>query len=72
MYIYKQAHEVILTLKPCNTVPSSLTFNNSPVQKTSTKKHLGMISDNKLDFREHFKAIPNKKKVNRYFKEFSE
>ena len=56
----KQPQEVIFTHKLHNTPHPFLTFNNSPVQQTTSQKHLGMILDTKLDFQEHLKAIFNK------------
>ena len=41
-------------------VHPNLTFNNSQVSQTESQKHLGLISDNKLNFNEHLKGILDK------------
>ena len=41
-------------------VHSNLTFNNSHVNQTESQKHLGLILDNKLNFREHLKGVLDK------------
>ena len=38
----------------------SLYFNENLVKSSSTQKHLGMISDTKLDFSLHLKNVQNK------------
>ena len=42
------------------TTHPQLAFNNNPVQKTSTQKHLGMFFDFKLNLQEHFANMLNK------------
>ena len=37
-----------------------LTFNGNQVQRCSYQKHLGLISDNKLDFNKHLDEKINK------------
>ena len=41
-------------------VHPNLTFNNSQVSQTESQKHLGLISDNKLNFNEHLKGVLDK------------
>ena len=55
--ISKQAHEVIFSCK--RSVPSHppLTFNNIPVARTNSQKHLGMQLDKKLNFEEQLKKV---------------
>ena len=51
----KQAQEVIFSRKTSIQTDPVLTFDNSPVVKTTHHKHLGLILDEKLDFKEHLK-----------------
>ena len=37
-------------------------FNNIPVSSTSVHKHLGMLLDNKLSYKQHLKSVLNKVK----------
>ena len=67
--ITKQAIEVIFSHKHCNprknpkTPHPPLTFNNIPVDRRSSTKHLGVILDERLSFREHVnEAIEKAKK----------
>jgi len=53
----KQAQEVIFSRKIRNQSHPSLYFNNNPVQKTTSQKHLGLHLDTKLDFQEHLKKV---------------
>ena len=51
----KQAQEVIFSRKLNKPIHPSLNFNNTVVIQSGTHKHLGMILDTKLDFKEHLK-----------------
>ena len=51
----KQAQEVIFSRKTSIQSHPVLTFDNSPVIKTTHPKHLGLILDEKLRFKEHLK-----------------
>ena len=59
-------------------VHPNLTFNNSQVSQTESQKHLGLISDNKLNFNEHLKGVLDKisktmgviRKFNLFFQDF--
>ena len=51
----KQAQEVIFSRKTSIQSHPVLTFDNSPVTKTTHHKHLGLILDEKLNFKEHLK-----------------
>ena len=59
----KQAEEVIFSRKTSIQSHPVLTFDNSPVIKTTHHKHLGLILDEKLDFKEHLK-----KKISKTYK----
>ena len=39
---------------------STLTFNNIPLAKTNSPKHLGMQLDKKLNFEEHLSKVESK------------
>ena len=47
--ISKQAHEVIFSCKRSVSSHPPLTFNNIPVARTNSQKHLGMQFDKKLN-----------------------
>ena len=51
----KQAQEVIFSRKTSIQSHPVLTFDNIPVTKTTHHKHLGLILDEKLNFKEHLK-----------------
>ena len=51
--ITKQAQEIIFSRKENNTIHPSLYFNNTPIQRKSVQKHLGLFLDEKLSFLEH-------------------
>ena len=51
----KQAQEVIFSKKINKNNHPDITFNNQIVCATSSQKHLGMILDEKLDFKSHVK-----------------
>ena len=51
--ITKQAQEIILSRKKNSTSHPSLYFNNTPIQRKSVQKHLGLFLDEKLSFLEH-------------------
>jgi hypothetical protein len=64
--ITKQAIEVVFSCKYAKTKPihPPLTFNNIPVARRASTKHLGIILDDRLSFSEHIKeAIIKAKKV---------
>ena len=56
----KQAQEVIFSLKIEKTCHPSIYFNNKSVKQAPSKKHLGLILDNKFNFQEYLKNILNK------------
>ena len=56
----KQAQEVIFSRKTSIQSHTVLTFDNSPVIKTTQHKHLGLILDEKLNFNEHLKEKMSK------------
>ena len=56
----KQAEEVIFSRKTSIQSHPVLTFDNSPVIKTTHHKHLGLILDEKLNFKEHLKEKMSK------------
>ena len=56
----KQAQEVIFTRKVQKVVHPPIFFNKKPVQKVSSQKYLGLISDTFLTSDEHVKAITSK------------
>ena len=51
----KQAQEVIFSRKLKKPLHPSITFNNVLVQNASSQKHLGLILDDKLNFKSHLK-----------------
>ena len=51
--ITKQAQEIIFSRKKNNTSHPNLYFNNTPIQRKSVQKHLGLFLDEKLSFLEH-------------------
>ena len=51
----KQAQEVIFSRKLNTPNHPSLNYNNTVVIQSTTHKHLGVISDTKLDFQEYLK-----------------
>ena len=59
----KQAQEVIFTRKTTKKIHSKIFFNNIPVSKANSQKHLGLHLDSKLSFDIHIKTILTK--VNR-------
>ena len=56
----KQAQEVIFSRKTSIQSHLVLTFDNCPVIKTTHHKHLGLILDEKLNFKEHLKEKMSK------------
>ena len=56
----KQAEEVIFSRKASIQSHPVLTFDNNPVIKTTQHKHLGLILDEKLNFKEHLKEKMSK------------
>ena len=56
----KQAQEVIFSGKTTKIVQSKIFFNNNPVSKDNSQKHLGLHLDSKLSFDIHFKTILTK------------
>ena len=57
---FKQAWELIFSLKIKKPSHPHLIFNNNKVIQTPYQKHLGMFLDDKLNFGEHLKYIANK------------
>ena len=56
----KQAQEVIFSRKVNKDSHLSLTFNNSIVYQVTSRKHLGIILDNRLSFEEHLRLVVSK------------
>ena len=56
----KQAQEVIFSRKISKIDHTPLYFNQNLVKLPSTRKHLGMVLDTRLDFNLHLKNIQNK------------
>ena len=56
----KQTREVIFSRKTWIQSHPVLTFDNSPVIKTTNYKHLGLILDEKLNFKEYLKNKKSK------------
>ena len=56
----KQAQEVIFSRKNNKPCHPDLSFNQTIVNRASSQKHLGLILDEKLDFKEHVKVLINK------------
>ena len=56
----KQAQEVIFTRKTTKKIHSKIFFNNIPVSKADSQKHLGLHLDSKLSFDIHIKIILTK------------
>ena len=56
----KQAQEVIFSRKNAKPFHPNLIFNQSNVIRTSSQKHLGLILDEKLNFKEHIKILIEK------------
>ena len=53
--ITKQAQEVVFSRKSQKVTHPTVYFNNSPVTQSSSKKHLGIHLDEKLNFIHHIK-----------------
>ena len=56
----KQAQEVIFSRKLKNVSHPPLVVNNPNVSSCKCQKHLGILLDSKLTFKEHYKKILNK------------
>ena len=56
----KQAQEVIFSRKTLIQSHPVLTFSNSSVIKATLQKHLGLILDEKVNFKEHMKEKMSK------------
>ena len=56
----KQATEVCFSHKPDKVPHKPLTFNNNKIQSSPARKHLGLILDSKLDFKQHMYDKINK------------
>ena len=56
----KQVQEVISSREIQKSCHPSIYFNNKSVKQVPSQKHLGMIFDKKLNFKEHLKIILNK------------
>ena len=55
-----QAQEAIYRMKLSKPVHSNLTFANSHLSQAESKKHLGSILDNKLNFIEYLRYVLDK------------
>ena len=53
---YKQAQEIIFSLKIQKVIDPPTIFNNIPVVHSSCQNHLGIYLDEKLNFSNHFKV----------------
>ena len=53
--VSKQAQEFIFSCKSHKLAHPPVLFNNAPVKKCSTQKHLGIHLDEKLNFNHHVK-----------------
>ena len=53
----KQAQEVIFSRKLQNTNHPCLIFNHNTISLTESHKHLGIVLDSRLDFKEHLEII---------------
>ena len=64
--ISKQAHEVIFSRKTKIVNHPNLLFNNIDVKKVNSQKHLGLILDKNLSFKDHLNMIMEKtsKRIN--------
>ena len=51
----KPAHEVLFSRKNLNITHPIIYFNNVQVQRANQQKHLGIIFDEKLNFKSHIK-----------------
>ena len=58
--ITKQAKEIIFSRKNIKVNHPDLLFNNSVVENTSLHKHLGLILDDKLSFKDHVSSVIDK------------
>ena len=56
----KQAQEVIFSRKLQNTNHLCLIFNHNTVSLSESQKHLGIVLDSRLDFKEHLEKILKK------------
>ena len=68
----KQAQEVIFSQKLQNTNHPCLIFNHNTISLTESHKHLGIVLDSRLDFKEHLEIIFLKKQNNRASPQTSE
>ena len=53
----KKAQEVIFSRKLQNTNQPSLIFNHNTVSLTESQKHLGIVLNSRLDFKENLEII---------------
>ena len=56
----KQANEVIFNIKTKKEYHPALAFNNNNVSETNSQKHLGVVLNNSLSFKDYLKMILNK------------
>jgi len=56
----KPALEVLFSRKKKSQVHPPLSLNNIPVERTSFQKHLGVLLDEKLDFKKHIDSAISK------------
>ena len=54
--VSKQAHEVIFSRKRKKVIHPNLTFNNINVKRVDSHKHLGLVLDDKLSFKDDLKT----------------
>ena len=58
--IKKQAQEIIFSCKLQRSNHPSLTFKGTSITQSEIQKHLGLLLDSKLDFKEHIKNLLSK------------
>ena len=53
----KQAQEVLFSIKMKTQIHPTISFNNIQVKRASHHKHLGILLDEKLNFKQHKSVI---------------
>ena len=53
----KPAHEVLFSRKKKTQILPAIVFNNIQVERASHHKHLGILLDEKLNFKQHINSI---------------
>ena len=56
----KQAHEVVFSRKHSKVAHPNLLFNQLPVENVQSHRHLGLVLDDKLNFKNHLKVVTDK------------